>query len=66
MNEKIKVIARIKNQEYKEYIETLIKEDGRYDVVMYSINDKYENIEIIPVKEEVDKYFRKKNKKWYE
>lgn len=57
--DKIKVIAKIKNVELKEYVETLIKEDGRYEVVMYNINDKYkEDIELIPVNKVIDGYIK--------
>lgn len=57
--EKIKVVAKINSEKFKEYVETLIKEDDRYEVVMYNINDKYKDIELTPVNEVVDKLFKK-------
>ena len=57
--EKIKVVAKINSEKFKEYVETLIKEDDRYEVVMYNINDKYKDIELTPVNKVVDKLFKK-------
>lgn len=57
---KIKVLVNLPKCDMREFIENIINEDGRYEIILFNINGKYNDIEIIPISEYIDKLIKNK------